>query len=1633
MRENLFRLKVWHMLLSTSLLLSSLVSAQSNGIYESYAILSINSGSNVYYDLNATTANVDFQGNNLGGFTAGNSLVVKGGQNKTFKCDGGNITSGRLYWRVWLTSAGASGNFNSINMSFLSNDAGGCGGNQTWQGTGGTTNIISGLTTPGNYTLEVYTDANGTPGTVYSSNNGANYKATFNYCGPSSGALPSGEYAIPGCFSTVAAAITYVNTNGTSGTGDVRFNIAAGYTETAPVGGFSITASGVPSRRIVFAKSGSGVNPTFTAATGLTAGSLTDAIFKLVGADYVTLDGLTLQDNANTDVTLATNNKTEWGVALFYASATNGAQNNTIQNCAITLLRTYTNSFGIYSNVRHTATNTSTTADITAGTGRNNSNKFYGNTISNVNMGITLIGSPSFMDNGNDIGGTSAATGNTITNWGGASSASSFVSNSGTSYCIFLNHQINDRVSYNTLTSAAVSGTAVTFVGIRKDYSSGTVGGTVTTNITNNTITMTSGFTSGIFQAILSQGISNASPVATATININDNRISNCAITGASSASFLVGISNSSAVGTLNMNRNIFTGNTSTATTGGFIGVNNTGAIVSTANIKDNQIGTADADAITFSAATSNSFTGLNFSGGSSSLTVAITGNDIRRVVYNVTALSLFTGINFSANHNRLDLNSNTFTNLSLNNGAQIRLISAAGSGNSSIDTLSNNRIVTGLVMQGSGSALTCIQVQITSASQFQITNNDFSNVTGSNSVNLSNGVLVDQSSFSTDVTISGNTFADWTTNSGLTAIQCGNAGSFTVSNNTIRNFVGKGPVIAITSGTPMLPSSYLNNTVSGLSSTLPAVGIVVDTFSATTFTVSGNTLSDIASSGDTLSLGATAAGITLSANCVVNGNKIWGISASQPSAIVAGISAVGGESQITNNLIGDLRSPSAFGSNSIRGIAIDSSFLVTLDNNTVFVNATSTGEDFGSSAVFITNPAALMILRNNIFVNTSVANGTGISVAFRSGDGSMTGYDYASNNNLFYAPVIFFDGVTSFSTLADFQSLFDPRDTWSVSELPAFLSTTGSDANFLHIDPSVVSKIESGGTSSAAVYYDVDNQLRNVLTPDIGADEFNGVCATTIWNGTTWSDGIGRGGRNVVFAGDYDLGDDMEACSVTVNSGNVNVGIVDANGEPFAAFNVVVYGPVTVNGGTLTFEQGSNLLQPTYTGANSGNITVKTNVKAWRQDYVYWGSPVTGQNLFNFSPLTLANRFYTFSPTANAFVASFTGATDPALATTTFTSGKGYMIRMPNNFPNPTAPGAAPTTLFSSQFTGVANNGTITIPTTNGASNCHLLSNPYPSAIEGYLPEGFLYQNPGTIYFWTHTTQAAGGNNYAMFNYLGGTATYEGGVIPNGRIQVGQGFLFQNTYNVSSVTFTNTMRVSDHEGQFFRSSGAANNDRSRLWLNVSKDGVNGNQILVGYVAEATTGVDNAYDGILIPNGNNISTLIGADRYGIQARPSFSTDDIVPMGLRAETAGTFTVSLDHADGVFDGDQDIFLKDNITGVVTNLKQGSYTFTSEAGDFNDRLQLQYVNTTLATPDFNANTVVVYKDTDHVLTVHGGTQELQSVKIFDIRGREVYAQSDIKATTTKLGGLKAEAQVLLVQITGADGSVVTKKVVY
>ncbi len=149
--------------------------AANYGIYETYVILRLNGGANAFYDAGANTANPDFQGASLGTFNPSlNSLILNGGEVKTFKNGVGDVTGAFLDYRIWLTG-NASGSFIERSLPFNANLG---NGDQRWQLTGDNINVLSGLSS-GNYTMEVYFRASGNQGDVFDSRGGLNYQATF--------------------------------------------------------------------------------------------------------------------------------------------------------------------------------------------------------------------------------------------------------------------------------------------------------------------------------------------------------------------------------------------------------------------------------------------------------------------------------------------------------------------------------------------------------------------------------------------------------------------------------------------------------------------------------------------------------------------------------------------------------------------------------------------------------------------------------------------------------------------------------------------------------------------------------------------------------------------------------------------------------------------------------------------------------------------------------------------------------------------------------------------------------------------------------------------------------------------------------------------------------------------------------------------------------------------------------------------------------------------------------------------------------------------------------------------------------------------------------------------------------------
>lgn len=940
----------------------------------------------------------------------------------------------------------------------------------------------------------------------------------------------SGVKTIPADYPSIAAFVADLNAQGV-GPGGVTLTVASGYTETAPAGGYQITATGTAANPIIIQSDGFLPLPVITANGSLTAGALNDAIFVLVGADYVTLDGFQLQENAaNTTTTPASNNMTEWGVALVYASGTDGAQNNTISDNVISLNKTYANTWGIYSNTRHTLAAPTATADITASSGSNSNNKIYGNAISNVNMGIAFIGSSTAanMDSGNDIGGTSALTGNTLTNWGGASAASSYISNSGTSYCIYSNHQIGENISYNTLTSASVSGTVVTFRGIFKDYTAGQPSGTFSTTISNNTITLSSAFTSGTFECVKSQGLT---PVlSTATLNINNNTMLNCVVSGAASSSNMVGFSNSSAFGIISMSNNVTRGNTSTATSGGFTGVLNSGAANTSVTLNNNQIGNGSGNAITFSAATSGTVIGVSSTGGTNTCALSMTGNTFQGFIHSVTGSSSHTYLNSTATTFSQNISNNQFVNLSVNTSGNITfVVNAPTLPASGSMTINNNAIVTAFAKPNTGGSVTFYASNASSpnGTTVSLSNNNLSNIslvgtTGFIGINNTDGA---SSSSGPTKTINGNTLSSIsTTGSGsINLITCNFAGAnSSVSNNTISSINWGAAVTGMSlgannQGTLTANGNTINNVatstgaVTGLSSAVPAA-----------CTISQNTISNLTTSG-----ASTATGITLSSTTPsVFGNKIYAISANNAGGSVNGITVSGGTTvSVYNNLIGGLTAPLASsGTDVIRGINITSSTatsVVRIYYNTVYLNATSSGANFGTSGIFHTASGtattASLDMRNNIIINESVAGGTGLTVAYRRSGTALNNFSSVSNRNLLFAGiasptnVLFNDGTSSQVSLANYQAAVTPREFNSItgesfsysSPGSFFISLTGSSSDYLRPVAGITTLVESAAEpiSVPAITTDYAGAIRagnfgysgTGTAPDLGAFEFQG------------------------------------------------------------------------------------------------------------------------------------------------------------------------------------------------------------------------------------------------------------------------------------------------------------------------------------------------------------------------------------------------------------------------------------------------------------------------------------------------------------------------------------------------------------
>lgn len=531
-------------------------------------------------------------------------------------------------------------------------------------------------------------------------------------------------------------------------------------------------------------------------------------------------------------------------------------------------------------------------------------------------------------------------------------------------------------------------------------------------------------------------------------------------------------------------------------------------------------------------------------------------------------------------------------------------------------------------------------------------------------------------------------------------------------------------------------------------------------------------------------------------------------------------------------------------------------------------------------------------------------------------------------------------------------------------------------------------------------------------------------INSATSWtgaNGTQWNDNADwacgipdadtavtiPAGSNVVIDADASSG------SIAIETGSI---VTVLSGANLTVKNAVVVAP----GAQLILQNNANLIQVNDV-ANSGAVTVNRNSSALkRQDYTLWSSPVQGQNLLSFSPLTVTSRFYTYTTSLNYY----NSVAQPSASD--FETAKGYLIRMPNNHPSYAW-------VWHGKFTGTPNNGTISFPLVNAGAGkrFNLIGNPYPSPVN---LEKFVMQNSanitGTLYFWRKTNNELS-PSYCSWTALGGFVNNGEAQVfdPNDVLQTAQGFFVEGRATATSVTFNNTQRIGNNAGQFFRTMEL---ERHRIWLNLTNSAGAYSQMLVGYIEGATMAEDQNIDGKYINDGPvALTTTIDGEDYTIQGRPlPFDASDIVALKLKVADAGSYTIAIDHLDGLFNDGQAVLLKDNLTGQTHDLRESAYVFSSDAGTFTDRFEIIYQNQ-LGVNDhaIDENQVSVYSRSG-MIAVQSPNAIIDSVEIYDINGRLLTQRKSVGSNEITLPAPSSN-QVLIVKITTEDKLTVVKKI--
>lgn len=222
--------------------------------------------------------------------------------------------------------------------------------------------------------------------------------------------------------------------------------------------------------------------------------------------------------------------------------------------------------------------------------------------------------------------------------------------------------------------------------------------------------------------------------------------------------------------------------------------------------------------------------------------------------------------------------------------------------------------------------------------------------------------------------------------------------------------------------------------------------------------------------------------------------------------------------------------------------------------------------------------------------------------------------------------------------------------------------------------------------------------------------------------------------------------------------------------------------------------------------------------------------------------------------------------------------------------------------------------------------------------------------------------------------------------------------------------------------------------EKHRIWLNLTNtSSANFSQALMGYIEGATDGYDSSYDALLFgDNQHSIYSILNNESYTIQAFAlPFEDTDVIPLGITTTESGTTTIAIDHVDGLFLGNQPIYLEDLLLNITYDIKTAPYVFESAIGTFNNRFLLRFNNLPLSTINQNNFKNIILYAKNQEIKIKSNIGIIKKVTVYDVLGRQIFENNNINKKDYNVSQLTGN-QNLIVKITLETGEIISKKIV-